>query len=159
MGFRFLRLARDLRNGVPKAEAERGKLVFSGVDLQFNGAGIIEDSLIFSCGCLTEGSSGLVSSPPGEFIMANSKSALKRVRQAVRRTDRNKTLRTRVKSLRKKTLEAAEAGNAEEAQNGMKQLASAVDRATLKGLYHKNKGANIKSKTVKAIKAAAGSGS
>ena len=91
--------------------------------------------------------------------MANSKSALKRVRQAVRRTDRNKTLRTRVKSLRKKTLEAAEAGNAEEAQNGMKQLASAVDKATLKGLYHKNKGANIKSKTVKAIKAAAGSGS
>lgn len=95
---------------------------------------------------------------PGEYIhMANSKSALKRVRQAERRTDRNKTLRTRVKSLRKKALEAAEEGNADEAQSSMRLLASAVDRATLKGLYHKNKGANIKSKTVKAIKAAASS--
>ena len=136
---------------------ERIKLLFSGVGPQSKGAGTIEDSLIFSCVCLTEASSGLVSSPPENLIMANSKSALKRVRQAARRTDRNKTLRTRGKSLRKKTLEAAESGNAEEAQSTMKQLASAVDRATLKGLYHKNKGANIKSKTVKAIKAAAGS--
>ena len=89
--------------------------------------------------------------------MANSKSALKRVRQTKRRTDRNKVLRTRVKSLRKKTLEAAQAGNAEEAQNNLKQLASAVDQAHQKGIYHKNKAANLKSKTVKAIKAAAGS--
>ncbi len=86
--------------------------------------------------------------------MANSKSALKRVRQIKRRTDRNKVLRTRVKTLRKKTLEAAQAGNAEEAQNNLKQLSSAVDQACQKGIYHRNKAANLKSKTVKAIKAA-----
>ena len=89
--------------------------------------------------------------------MANSKSALKRVPQIKRRTDRNKVLRTKVKSLRKRTLEAAQAGNAEEAQNNMKQLASAVDQAHQKGIYHRNKAANLKSKTVKAIKAAGGS--
>ena len=84
--------------------------------------------------------------------MANSKSALKRVRQIKSRTDRNKVLRTRVKSLRKKTLEAAQAGNAEEAQNTLKQLASAVDQAQKKGIYHKNKAANLRSKTVKSVK-------
>ena len=89
--------------------------------------------------------------------MANSKSALKRVPQIKRRTDRNKVLRTKVKSLRKRTLEAAQAGNAEEAQNNMKQLASAEDQAHQKVNYHRNKAANLKSKTVKAIKAAGGS--
>ena len=89
--------------------------------------------------------------------MANSKSALKRVRQIKRRTDRNKALRTKVKSLRKRTLDAAQSGTNEEAQNSMKLLASAVDKAWLKGIYHKNKAANIKSKAVKAIKAAASS--
>jgi small subunit ribosomal protein S20 len=86
--------------------------------------------------------------------MANSKSALKRVRQNKRRTDQNKTLRTKVKSLRKTTVEAAEAGKAEEAQATLKELASAVDRAQKKGLFHKNKAANLKSKAVKALKAA-----
>ena len=89
--------------------------------------------------------------------MANSKSALKRVRQIKSRTDRNKVLRTKVKSLRKKTLEAAQAGNAEEAQNTLKQLASAVDQTQKKGIYHKNKAANLKSKTVKSVKSATSS--
>ena len=87
--------------------------------------------------------------------MANSKSALKRVRQIKRRTDRNKTLRTKVKSLRKKSVDAAKAGKTEDVQTALKELSSAVDRAQKNGLYHKNKAANIKSKTVKAVKAAA----
>ena len=86
--------------------------------------------------------------------MANSKSALKRVRQIKRRTDRNKGLRTRVKSLRKKSVDAAQAGNADEAQATLKELASAVDRAQKNGVFHKNKAANLKSKTIKAVKAA-----
>ena len=86
--------------------------------------------------------------------MANSKSALKRVRQIKRRTDRNKGLRTRVKSLRKKSIDAAQAGNADEVQATLKELASAVDRAQKNGVFHKNKAANLKSKTIKAVKAA-----
>jgi small subunit ribosomal protein S20 len=87
--------------------------------------------------------------------MANSKSALKRVRQIKRRTDQNKTLRTQVKSLRKKTLEAAQAGKSDEAQTAMKEFSSMVDRATKKGLFHKNKAANLKSGASKAIKTGA----
>ena len=86
--------------------------------------------------------------------MANSKSALKRVRQIERRTDRNKGLRTRVKSLRKKSVEAAQAGKTDEAQSTLREFASAVDRAQKNGVFHKNKAANLKSKTVKAVKAA-----
>ena len=85
--------------------------------------------------------------------MANSKSALKRVRQIKRRTDRNKTLRTQVKSLRKKTVEAAEAGKSDDAQAALKEFTSAVDKAQKKGLFHKNKAANLKSKAAKTVKA------
>lgn len=85
--------------------------------------------------------------------MANSKSALKRVRQIKRRTDRNKMLRTQVKSLRKKTLEAAQAGQTEEAQVVYRKFSSMVDRACKKGLFHKNKAANLKGKAAKALKA------
>ncbi len=86
--------------------------------------------------------------------MANSKSALKRDRQNKRRTERNKTLRTKVKSLRKKAVESAQAGKTDDAQAGLKELSSAVDRATKKGIFHKNKAANLKSKATKAVNTA-----
>ncbi len=88
--------------------------------------------------------------------MANNKSALKRIRQTKRRTERNKTLKTQVKSLRKKTLEAAAAGKSEDATAEMQQLSSALDRAVKKNLLHRNKAANVKRKTSKALKAGAG---
>ena len=87
--------------------------------------------------------------------MANNRSALKRVRQIKTRTDRNQALKTKVKSLRKKTHAAAEAGNKEEAAASMSQLASAVDRAVKRNIFHKNKGANLKAKASAAIKAGA----
>ena len=89
--------------------------------------------------------------------MANNKSALKRIRQTKVRTERNKALKSQVKSLRKKTVEAAGSGKAEEAQESMKALNSALDRAVKKNVMHKNKAANVKSRAVKAIKAGAGS--
>ena len=88
--------------------------------------------------------------------MANNKSALKRIRQTKRRTERNKTLKTQVKSQRKKTLEAAVAGKSDEATAETKTLSSVVDRAVKKNLIHRNKAANIKRKASKALKAGAG---
>lgn len=88
--------------------------------------------------------------------MANNKSALKRIRQTKRRTERNKTLKTQVKSQRKKTLEAAVAGKSDEAIAEMKTLSSAVDRAVKKNLIHRNKAANLKRKASKVLKAGAG---
>lgn len=86
--------------------------------------------------------------------MANSASALKRVRQAARRTERNTALKSRVKTLRKQTLGKAESGDLEGAKAFFAKFSSAVDVATKKNIFHKNKAANLKSKTNKAIKAA-----
>jgi len=81
--------------------------------------------------------------------MANTKSALKRVRQSEVRTDRNKALTTRMKSLRKKTIAAAEAGDKESAQKSLSEFTSVVDKCMKKNIIHKNKAANLKSKTSK----------
>ncbi len=81
--------------------------------------------------------------------MANSQSALKRVRQNQTRTIRNKTLSSRMKTLRKKTLAAVEAGDKESAQKSFSEFASAVDKCEKNNIIHKNKAANLKSKTQK----------
>ena len=87
--------------------------------------------------------------------MANNKSALKRIRQTKRRTERNKTLKTKVKTLRKRTMDAAESGKADEAQAELKKFSSVVDRSVKKNLMHRNKAANMKRKASKALKASA----
>lgn len=81
--------------------------------------------------------------------MANSASALKRARQTETRTARNKSLSTRMKTLRKKTLAAAEAGDKDAAQKAFSEFSSAVDKCAKKNIIHKNKAANLKSKTHK----------
>ncbi len=86
--------------------------------------------------------------------MANSKQALKRVRQNIKRNAINTSLKSRVKTLRKNSLVAAAEGNTEAAQKAFSQFSSAVDKCAKKNIFHKNKAANLKSKTVKAIKIA-----
>ena len=83
--------------------------------------------------------------------MANHKSALKRSRQTIVRTERNTALKSRIKTLRKKTLAAVEGGDKEVATTTSRELNSAVDKAAKKHIFHANNAANIKSKTSKAI--------
>jgi small subunit ribosomal protein S20 len=83
--------------------------------------------------------------------MANTKSALKRVRQTEVRTERNRADKSRIKTLRKKALAAVAAGDKPAAAAAASVLASAVDKAAKRNLVHTNKAANIKSKTAKAI--------
>lgn len=87
-------------------------------------------------------------------IMANTKQALKRVRQNDKRNTINTSLKSRVKSLRKNSLAAAAEGNKDAATKAFTQFSSAVDICAKKSIFHKNKAANLKSKTAKAIKAA-----
>ncbi|MDC1405751.1 30S ribosomal protein S20, partial [Akkermansiaceae bacterium] len=89
-----------------------------------------------------------------ERIMANSKSAEKRVRQIEKRTDRNRSIKSEIKTLHKKTLAAAESGNNEEARTAFSAFASAVDKAAKRNVLKDNKAANMKSRTNKAIKPA-----
>jgi small subunit ribosomal protein S20 len=83
--------------------------------------------------------------------MANHKSSIKRTRQTVVRTLRNRADKTRIKTLRKKTLAAISAGDKETANKTCCELSSALDKAAKKSVIHSNRAANIKSKTAKAI--------
>ncbi|MDG1357880.1 MAG: 30S ribosomal protein S20 [Akkermansiaceae bacterium] len=85
--------------------------------------------------------------------MANSKSALKRVRQAATRTAQNKSLTSRMKTLRKKAVDAAEAGDKDTANKTFSEFSSAVDKCEKNNIIHTNKAANLKSKTSKRVNA------
>lgn len=86
--------------------------------------------------------------------MANNKSAEKSVRQIATRTERNRAVKSRIKTLQKKALEAAEGGKHEEALKVYREFSSVVDKATKNNIFQKNKAANLKSRTNKAIKPA-----
>lgn len=87
--------------------------------------------------------------------MANTKSAKKRNRQTEVRTERNRAEKSRIKTLRRKTTTAIEAGDKEAAVKASSEFSSAVDKAAKRNLIHSNKAANLKSKTAKAIAALA----
>ena len=84
--------------------------------------------------------------------MANTKSALKRVRQIERLTERNRAAKSRLKTLRKKVATATEAGKAEEIKSALSEFSSAVDRAAKTSLIHKNAASRLKSKAAAAAK-------
>ncbi|WP_221030627.1 30S ribosomal protein S20 [Actomonas aquatica] len=83
--------------------------------------------------------------------MANTKSALKAARQTERNTARNKTVKTRLKTLRKKFMTAVAAGDKDVVASAGAQYASAMDRATKSGVVHRNAAARAKSHVSKAL--------
>ena len=70
--------------------------------------------------------------------MANIKSAKKRILVAARNADRNKAIRSRVKTYIKKVDAAIAAGDAEAAKAALTTAISEIDKAATKGVYHKN---------------------
>jgi small subunit ribosomal protein S20 len=83
--------------------------------------------------------------------VANIKSQIKRNRQNERRRVRNKAVRTRLKTESRKIREAADAGNAETAAEGLRQTARWYDKAAGKGAIHPNTAARRKSKLARAV--------
>ena len=83
--------------------------------------------------------------------MANHKSSLKRARQTLVRTERNRAEKSRMKTLRKKALTAIAAGDKVAAASASVELSSAVDKAAKRNVIHSNKAANLKRKTAKAL--------
>jgi small subunit ribosomal protein S20 len=69
--------------------------------------------------------------------VANHKSALKRARQNAVRRMRNKSVRTRVKSVVKDVRAAAAENSAEKAAQELNQAKSVIARAAKKGVIHK----------------------
>jgi len=86
--------------------------------------------------------------------MANTKSAEKRVRQIAKRTERNRAAKSRIKTLQKKAVSAAGEGNSDEARKTFQEFTKAVDKATKRNIFQKNKAANLKSRTNRAIRPA-----
>jgi len=83
--------------------------------------------------------------------MANTKSALKRVRQTERRTERNRAAKSRIKTLRRKLSDATAGGKSEDVNSALSQLSSAVDKAAKRGVIHRNKADNLKSKAARKV--------
>ncbi|WP_141013602.1 30S ribosomal protein S20 [Nocardioides sambongensis] len=81
--------------------------------------------------------------------MANIKSQIKRNKQNEKRHERNKAVKTGLKSAVRKFREAAEAGDKEAAVTAGRDATRALDKAVSKGVIHKNQAANRKSAIMK----------
>lgn len=70
--------------------------------------------------------------------MANIKSAKKRILVAQTRADRNKAIKSGVKTAMKKVTAAVETGDKATAQAALVAATSKIESAASKGVYHKN---------------------
>jgi small subunit ribosomal protein S20 len=73
--------------------------------------------------------------------MANTKSAAKRARQTARRSLRNRSVITRLRSMQKGTRSAAKPDSAQ-----VRSLISAIDKAAKRGVIHRNAAQRRKSR-------------
>jgi len=89
--------------------------------------------------------------------MANIKSQIKRNKQNDRRAEKNKAVRTALKTSTKKVRVAVAEGDAEAARERVAEAARALDKAASKGVVHKRTAARRKSRLAKAANAAAAS--
>jgi small subunit ribosomal protein S20 len=85
--------------------------------------------------------------------VANIKSQIKRNKQNLVRHERNKAVRSELKSRAKSAVTAAEAG-ADDADERLRLAIKRIDKAATKGVIHKNQAARRKSRLVAKAKAA-----
>jgi len=87
--------------------------------------------------------------------LANTRSAEKRNRQSEKRRARNQAVRTRVKSAVKKVRESLEQGELAAAQESFLAAARVIDKASSKGVVHRNTASRKISRLAKAVAKAA----
>ncbi|MDO4789155.1 MAG: 30S ribosomal protein S20 [Johnsonella sp.] len=87
--------------------------------------------------------------------MANIKSSKKRISVAALRTARNKAIRSQVRTAIKKVDAAVLAGDKTLAASTLHDAIVAIDKATSKGVYHKNNSSRKVSKLTKTVNAMA----
>ncbi|KGN42116.1 30S ribosomal protein S20 [Knoellia aerolata] len=81
--------------------------------------------------------------------MANIKSQLKRIKTNKVATERNKAVKSDVRTAVRKFRSLADAGKADEAKDALKAASTKLDKAVSKGVLHKNSAANKKSAMAK----------
>jgi small subunit ribosomal protein S20 len=82
--------------------------------------------------------------------MANIKSQKKRILTNARRQERNKAVRSELKT-RVKSADQAATQSAEDVDEQVRRAVKALDMAAAKGIIHKNQAANRKSKLMKRV--------
>lgn len=111
------------------------------------------------CGCpTTQSRPDLTLFDPTDFEnfeeslkLATSRQAKKRARQNEKRRLRNQSIKSELKTLVRKTREAADGGDKELAEENLRIACQKLDRAAAKGVIHKNQAANRKSKLAKHV--------
>ena len=83
--------------------------------------------------------------------MANIKSAKKRILVSQKRADRNKSIRSKVKTAIKKVDAAVAANDKAAATSALQAAVSEIDKAQQKGVYHKNTAARKVSRLTVAV--------
>ena len=81
--------------------------------------------------------------------MANIKSQIKRIKQNEKARERNKAVKSNLKTAIRKFRVAAEAGDKDAATLAARDASRRLDKAASKGVIHKNQAANRKSAIAK----------
>ena len=85
--------------------------------------------------------------------MANIKSQIKRNKQNEKARQRNKAVKSSLKTAARGLREAADAGDTEKATEALRTAYIKLDKAASKGVIHKNQAANRKSALAKRVAA------
>jgi small subunit ribosomal protein S20 len=80
--------------------------------------------------------------------VANIRSQIKRNRQTLKRTARNKSVRSELRTRSKSATQAVEAG-AEDSDEKLRLAVKRIDKAAAKGVIHKNQAANRKARLMR----------
>lgn len=83
--------------------------------------------------------------------MANIKSAKKRILVSNANAERNKAIKSGVKTSIKKVYAAIESGDKAAAQKALVEATATIDKATSKGVYHKNTSSRKVARLAKAV--------
>lgn len=83
--------------------------------------------------------------------MANIKSQIKRNKTNEKARERNKAVKSELKTLVRQTREAVAAGDKAAAEKTLKKASVKLDKAVSKGVLHKNQASNRKSAIAKQV--------
>jgi small subunit ribosomal protein S20 len=85
--------------------------------------------------------------------VANIKSQIKRIRTNLKAQERNKAVKSELKTVIRATRDAITAGDKEKATAALRVANRKLDKAASKGVIHKNQAANRKSAIAKQVAA------
>jgi small subunit ribosomal protein S20 len=85
--------------------------------------------------------------------VANIKSQIKRNKTNLKAQERNRAVKSELKTLVRKTREAIASGDKEAAEGALKLASVKLDKAVSKGVVHKNQAKNRKSAIAKKVAA------